>query len=90
MSGIKGNATIVSREASHKRYRVNFVLGPIQRPVRHVAGATAYGKADAKLEVQSADGVVIPEGDYDLFPDTGVPAQIHVRNMGMGQWVVEA
>jgi hypothetical protein len=80
----KGNAKVVST-TSREEYRVDFSLRVQSRKKKALAGVTGYGKSDG-LSVTSADGRVIPDGDYNLHPD-GTNDVIAVHNSG-GLWAL--
>ena len=82
----EGKGKLVSRDTG-KEYQVLFEFTIVTNLVKRPHGV-AVGKSDANGKVSSIDGAVLPDGDYDLYEEDG--EIMHVRNMGFGQWVIEA
>jgi hypothetical protein len=77
------NGELVSR--SGERYRVRFELINFQRNIIRRPGiGVAGGKADGTLRIESLDGSVIPENEYELFPE-GTTSSMRVSNFA-GVW----
>ena len=78
------NAKIVSRTG--QEYRVDFSARIKRKLVSH-PGLTVHGERELILMVESIEGTELPEGEYELYPTSGVG--LTVRNLGLGRWVVE-
>jgi hypothetical protein len=55
--------------AFHERIRVTFSLRIEKQRVKRPGFGVAHRKSDSELTVQSVDGKLMPEGEYDLHPD---------------------
>jgi hypothetical protein len=82
----EGKGKLISRQ-TREEYQVEFAFTFVTNIVKTPRGVVA-GKADARGEVRSTAGALLPVEDYDLHADDG--EIMHVRNMGLGEWVVEA
>jgi len=83
----EGNGKLVSRQTG-TQYQVSFDF-TIETNLIARSHAVARGKSNAIGKVNSTTGALLPhEEDYDLYCDDG--EIMHVRNMGLGQWVIEA
>ncbi len=80
-----GRGRLVSRKGKQE-YAVTFSFKIITDKLRPSASRPARADVQARGTVRPADGLFLPFGDFDLYPDAGVES-MHVRNVG-GVWLL--